>query len=231
MWKGSSTPASAHWSSLEQEMSWAQRGRKYKFFQYDFKMDTYILSYHKHISCSQSPYKTTFWRSFLKPSPKQTPSGPPRGKRWHHLWIRQSKGPSQDPVGTMLCRRGLTKTWGSSGLRHGHEDPSERRAEESTGCAAAAGLQLQQLSGAKAQASWWEDTAEPDCWCPGGRVKTGTTGGTVHTTAPHAFPCDTPWVHDVLWVLLGRLGQGAVTPPFLTKSSLCLLIWPIFSPN
>lgn len=74
----------------------------------------------------------------------------------------------------------------------GHEDSSERRAGESTGCAAAAGLQRQQLSEVKAQASWREDTAEPDCWCPGGRVRTGTTGATVHTTAPNAFPRDAP---------------------------------------
>lgn len=106
----------------------------------------------------------------------------------------------------MLCRRGLTKTWGSSGLGHGHEDPSESRAEDSTGCAAAAGLQLQQLSGA----SWWEDTAEPDCWCPRGRVRTGTTGGTVHTTAPLCLP---------LWCPLSP--RCTLSPPGQTRARSC----------
>ena len=90
------------------------------------------------------------------------------------------------------AQTGADQTWGPSGLRHGHEDSSESRAEESTGCAATARLQLRQLSGVKAEASWWEDTAEPDCWCPGGRVRTGTTQGTVNTIAPNAFPRDAP---------------------------------------
>lgn len=75
-------------------------------------MDAYILSYHKHFTCSQSSQKTTFWRSFLKPSSNQTPSGPPCGQEMASL-VNQAKQRTQSRSSWHnAAQTGADQTWG-----------------------------------------------------------------------------------------------------------------------